>query len=335
MTVKSFLWLFVFLIFSGLFSIRSEAQNTFEILDSAKCAVYITHDTVDNFFERVQPLEASILLKERRWKDSSQAAASKALIYTMREFTMNPSKTQKNILQRAMAEAMNKSAPFLKSYPLPTIQLGLIKGFVYGPSVFYTRENGIYIPEAMVTQESEKELTQILIHEIFHIQSRNYPGLQEKIYDALGFIKLDEVPTMPAAFRSRILLNPDGTDWNFAIPLQMQENKQLAYPMIVSKEKSFQPDMPNFFAYLKFQLYPLQTLDEGYRVTYDGDLDGLPRAWFETFFSKITNNTQYIIHPDELAADNFVLLTRRNAGEELGLSPNGQQLLDRIETHYQ
>jgi hypothetical protein len=324
----SFVW-FLFLL-----PVYLSAQNEFKLLDSSSCALSITHDTVDHFFERVQPLEVSILLKQAEWKDSTQESAALALTERMQQYALTPDDTQRKILETSMKNAMDRSATFLKKYPLPQIQLGLIEGALYGPSVFYTRENGIYIPKDMVVSGNESTLTQILIHEIFHIQSRNYPTLQQKIYAEIGFIKLDRIPDMPAAFRSRILLNPDGTDWNFAIPLRLQDEEELAYPMIVSNQPQFDPAVPAFFAYLKFQLFPLYASDKRYELDYTDDFIGLGQDWYGPFFQKITNNTQYIIHPDELAADNFVLLTRRKAGEKLSLSPEGYKLLDRIEKHY-
>lgn len=326
--VLSFGW--ILLLLPAYFS----AQNDFKLLDSSSCAFAITHDTVDHFFERVQPLEVSILLKQTEWKDSSQESAALALTRQMQQHALTPDAAQRKILEEAMKVAMVRSEPFLKKYPLPQIHLGLIEGVLYGPSVFYTRENGIYIPKDMVIKGNESTLTQILIHEIFHIQSRNYPTLQQKIYAEIGFIKLDRTPDMPVAFRSRILLNPDGTDWNFAIPLRLQDEEELAYPMIVSNQPKFDPSVPSFFAYLKFQLFPLYATDNGYELDYTEDFNGLGQDWYGPFYQKITQNTQYIIHPDELAADNFVLLTRRKAGEKLSLSPEGLKLLDRIEEHY-
>jgi len=330
-------FLFLISLSASSFIPKLTAQHVF-IMPAEKTQYYSTRDSVDLFFDRIQPLEVSIQLKDSAIMHLKQADASQLLQVAMRKQGVTPDSSQNQVLRSAMDEALRLSQPLLKKYPLPdTIRVGIIQGDLYGPSVFYTRENGIYVPEPMVKAGNRKMLTTVLIHEIFHIQSRNYPKLQEKLYAHLGFKKLDLPIIYPKSFISQTLLNPDGTDWDYYIPLSIDDKKVFAFPLIVSKKSYFDPAEPNFFSYLKFQLFPLQKQKGGYKLSYEGDFDGLDSKWMTPFFERITKNTNYIIHPDELMADNFVLLTKWIESNKAPdkLSEPGKQLLRKLAGEYQ
>ena len=49
------------------------------------------------------------------------------------------------------------------------------------------------------------------------------------------------------------------------------------------------------------------------------------------FFEQIKDNTQYIIHPDEIAADNFIYaITRSNITDSKRFSEEGVDLVERL-----
>jgi len=329
-------WLFV-----GFNLVEAISQKVqVDIMSAEETEYYSTRDSVDHFFDRVQPLEVSIQLQDSSIAHLTQPQAANQLQAAMLHQGVEAKANEKllSTIESSMNEALRLSQPLLKMYPLPdTIRVGIIQGDLYGPSVFYTRENGIYVPEPMAKAGNEQMLTDVLIHEIFHIQSRNYPELQEKLYAHLGFKKLDLPIIYPDGFIPQTLLNPDGTDWDYYIPLSIDDKKVLAFPLIVSKKSHFDPDEPNFFSYLKFQLFPLQKQKGGYKLSYEGDFDGLDSKWMTPFFERITKNTNYIIHPDELMADNFVLLTKWIESNKAPdkLSEPGKQLLRKLAGEYQ
>jgi hypothetical protein len=143
-------------------------------------------------------------------------------------------------------------------------------------------------------------------------------------------------PDMDSAFHIRTLLNPDGTDWNFYIPLKMGDKEVMAYPMVISKSARWSSSQANFFDYLEFRLYPLEKHEQGFSVQYEENFSGLPQHWMGPFFNTITDNTQYIIHPDELMADNFIILTEwLNEGQQPErLSERGAELSRRLAKVY-
>ncbi len=92
-----------------------------------------------------------------------------------------------------------------------------------------------------------------MIHEIFHIYARYNTAKRDKLYNKIGYTKI-EPPTFPDILERRILLNPDGVDFNYQIKVKRKTTGQdiIAMPIIFSKMLNFSPDKTDFFEYLQF-----------------------------------------------------------------------------------
>lgn len=333
---KSVPLIMLMLVWGSLFIPKLSSQHV-HIMSAEETGHYSTRDSIDHFFDRVQPLEVSIQLKDSAIIHLDQAKASRKLREAMRKQGINPDSAQNQILRSAMKEALRLSSPYLNDYPLnDTTRIGIIQGDLYGPSVFYTREYGIYVPAPMIQNQGKDLLTRVLIHEIFHIQSRMYPDLQERLYAHLGFQKLEHPVKYPKTFLARTILNPDGTDWDYYIPLTLNDKDVLAFPLIVSANPHFNPENSDFFSYVKFQLFPIEMKKGMYHINYGENYDGLEKKWMQPFFETITDNTNYIIHPDELMADNFVFLTQwlDDGVPPEKMSQPGKELLRKLAGEY-
>ncbi|MBK8886264.1 MAG: hypothetical protein IPN46_06780 [Saprospiraceae bacterium] len=77
---------------------------------------------------------------------------------------------------------------------------------------------------------------------------------------------------------------------------------QKSNPIDHSKFGTFRPEAPMFFDYLHFDLYnSLSDRSDHYMVTSTPDGKTLiPMEQTPSFLPKIKDNTQYIIHPDEI-----------------------------------
>lgn len=210
----------------------------------------------------------------------------------------------------------------------------------YGPGVYYTRGKGIVIPENELLSSNEDGLYNVMLHELFHIWSRLHPDKRKQLYRLIGFRKLPVGPQalkMNDALRSRILLNPDGIDYSYTIQLIKTDGHLVdAIPIIISNRSTYSVDQPGFFSYLSFQLFPMEKTPEDEYLVVSTDEGQAPEDLIEgsNFLSIIKDNTGYIIHPDEIMADNFVLWVKQHRTrdpEELSLSNEGQQLLDQID----
>ena len=166
----------------------------------------------------------------------------------------------------------------------------------------YTRSNCLILNDETLIWGFQ-ELKNIIIHELFHIISRNNLSFREKMYEVIGFKVIKEI-SFPQSLRDFKVTNPDAPMINSYINLSNGEESK-DYALITYSKKEFNGG--SLFDYVTFGFIKLQDLNNGVKVPIiyvDGD--------FTNFFEQIGNNTGYIIHPDEILADNFVFLLNEN-----------------------
>ena len=153
-------------------------------------------------------------------------------------------------------------------------------------------------------------MQKLIAHELFHILTRANPELREKLYAAIGFVKCNDV--FPVEFKSRKITNPDAPRNDHCIRLRIGLNDQWAVPILYSKTEKYDVEQGgDFFNYLQFQFLLVERDDKSFEAKpiYEDQkpkLIDLNQA--SGFFEQVGKNTQYIIHPEEILADNFSLL---------------------------
>lgn len=258
---------------------------------------------------------------------------------------------QKDVESFTAEEILIIEGIFAKLYPIckqlnPDVipkQLKLIKtkGQHYGDGVYYTRENCIIIPENELQDFNPDAFAEVILHELSHIYTRYHPKKREALYNLIGFKKLNtsiEELIIPAGLSKKVLINPDGIDFSYAIQLKNEvDSSFLAIPIISANTDGYMQEKPQFFQYLQFFLYPVEKNAAGqYEVLYTENEYSLINPYYRSdFLEQITDNTDYIIHPDEIIADNFKLLFLSKMQlpkyNKERLSKKGQELLDAVE----
>lgn len=175
----------------------------------------------------------------------------------------------------------------------------------------YTRDNAIVLPATELIPEKRGALKKVLAHELFHILTRRNPGLKEKFYAAIGFKNCGEIK-FPSKLKAIKITNPDAPKNDHCIHLQVAGKPVWAVPILFSRTSTYDMNEGGeFFNYLQFKF-----------VLVDGDNAAPPRnAVYDDskvqlvdpdrvsgFFEQVGRNTDYIIHPEEILADNFALL---------------------------
>lgn len=171
----------------------------------------------------------------------------------------------------------------------------------------YTRGTSIILPEGFVGNP-DSPLEHVLLHELFHVLSRHNPKLQPRLYAIVGYEVCNEL-TMPAKWDVRRLTNPDAPILNVRIVLEYNGRKVDVAPVLFSK-LDFKITEPRPFpmGYLDFQFAELQSESGAWTVRLsEGDPVLRSPTELSGLFEKIGFNTPYIIHPEEILADNFVL----------------------------
>jgi hypothetical protein len=174
----------------------------------------------------------------------------------------------------------------------------------------YTRANTIVFPKDDLTAPISK-IQKVICHELFHILSRANPELREKCYAAIGFVKCDEIE-FPVTLKSRKITNPDAPRNDHCIRLKVDGNATWAIPILFSNvEKYDRIRGGEFFSYLQFRFLLVERYGNSPTVkpVYESQRPKLAAMeQISGFIEQVGGNTEYIIHPEEILADNFALL---------------------------
>jgi hypothetical protein len=306
------------------------SENYLVFLDKDAAAKQICQDKTDGFFAVLSIADMSIQLKQ---SDMPASGGESMLRYKdllrsdMEDFTANEKSFMEKVFQSTKSALDEINANLMPS----KIELIKTKTNHYGPDVYYTREDAIILPNNIFEDPSIGAQMPVMLHEIFHILSRYNEDFREKMYALIGFSKYDENLVLPSEITGKLLTNPDGVSRKYAINLKDDKGvEQLALPLILSTKDRYEPSMPSFFAYLSFDLYPLIKISAN-EVTLGLNSKGesaLSIGHNGDFFEQIKDNTQYIIHPDEIMADNFMMAVIANQNNTFeGFSEEGKKLL--------
>ena len=340
------------LIFSALFlgckpkqniaEVNTVQEYPFEFLDSIAASTAIITDHTNHYFDKATPLDMSIQMKRPLNGLEGRAQILEYYQSFLQTEVLDFSDQEKASLAKVMIQALNlcnSLSPELVPGPVKLIKT---KGNHYGAGAFYTREKSIVIPESDLNLFDEDRMLGTLLHELSHIITRYSPKLQDELYQTIGFEKLiaDETKlSIPEPLKIKLLANPDGLDKKHAIRLVKPNGKLIwALPLTYSNYDNYTAEVPVFFGYLQFQLFELEAGEAGtFKVLTKPDGHStLHLQNFPDFFEKITDNTNYIIHPDEIIADNFYLmiLASNNIGgfSMDNFSENGIKLIKKVKT---
>jgi hypothetical protein len=191
----------------------------------------------------------------------------------------------------------------------------------------YTRGNAIMIPRWYMDVAAD-ELERILVHELFHVLSRNAPERRNALYAIVGYRDCGPL-NWPPELTARRITNPDAPDERYCITLQRGGAPLTFYPVLFAKEETYDPTLPG--TYLERLLFKLlAVMGTGTNWTPGRTSDALvllDAATVPEYFAAIGLNTRYIIHPEEILADNFILLVR---GERTVRTPRILSDLQRV-----
>ncbi|MCH2021551.1 MAG: hypothetical protein MK207_03630 [Saprospiraceae bacterium] len=310
-------------------------KEGYRLLSEKQARKWIVTDSKEAFFEKVTTLEMSIQMKQTESNISREVVLEKykkMLQDDLSEFTNKESEVVKQLFDKAL-DLCYQISPNIN---LPEIFLIKTKGNYYGSGVYYTRDNSIIIPSPMLDLDANaKNLSflKTMIHEIFHIYSRYNKDKREALYKRIGFNKIPNL-ALSEFLQKRVLYNPDGVDLLYSINVKDSTGRSFkAIPVIYSKHNAYMESTPAFFSYLTFQLFEISKRDGIWSVknkNIGNSIEDLTGFW-----EQVGTNTKYNIHPDEICADNFVIMAfaKETQGKNLkNLTNEGRQLIIDLET---
>ncbi len=210
-----------------------------------------------------------------------------------------------------ITQSIERLRPKLESFriPLPkTVLLVQVSGKEEANAA-YTRGTAIMLPKPRIQKLKPDALDRLLLHELFHVLSRNAPELRRDLYRIIGFHVCDPM-ALPPAMADLKLTNPDAPLIDCRIELTDDGEACWAAPILYSSSATYDAvKKPPLFQYLTFRLMKLEEHDGRWRpLLKEGEPVLIDPAQSKSFADQIGQNTKYIIHPDEVLADNFVFL---------------------------
>jgi hypothetical protein len=195
----------------------------------------------------------------------------------------------------------------------------------------YTRRTAVMLPVAVASLPTTNPRLAyfLLAHEMFHVLSRRDPQLRDALYALLGFRSVRGFE-YPAELEERRVSNPDAFEYLHIVAVQAGSERVDVLPVIQSLlplDEVIQ--LPNFFAALDIVLLAVDpSSGEALR---DGNGELIKYNFGNTnWVPLMLRNTDFIIHPEEVLADNFgTLMEWRSAGGAPPVdNPNGFPVTD-------
>ena len=208
---------------------------------------------------------------------------------------------------------------------LPHIDLVKTTGAEELGAAGYTRRHAIMLSESVTSLPTTdpRRAYFLLAHEVFHVLSRTDPLLRDDLYALLGFKTVDGFE-YPAELEDRRLSNPDAFEYLHALTVLSGSESVDVMPVIQSLLPLNEViQLPNFFDALDIVLLSVDA-DTG-EALRDGNGDLIKYNFGNTnWIPLMLRNSSFIIHPEEVLADNFATLMEwRSDGVLPAANPDG------------
>jgi hypothetical protein len=318
-----------------------------------ECLTRITLSEKIQFANRAKGIE--LLSKPDDWSEQLSEFDMKARMRTLRTPGLQDflNFISANVLdwtpdeQKYWSSLINKLSEAMAGLRLYVPEIYMLKSTGLEEfNAVYTRNRSVVFPvERINFSHDEQRDFFLLAHEIFHILSKENPGLRDSLYALIDFISLNNFIFPPELEQYR-LSNPNGEWYKHAISVQSDIGLIYVTPVIqttvpVEKVIEFSTEgRPKIFDVLDILLLVVDPLT-GEVIRNEKGLPISYRFNNTDWAKRVQRNTSYIIGPEEIMADNFALLmewrisgvipTKVPGGPGKGFSVNDIELLRKIE----
>jgi hypothetical protein len=253
----------------------------------------------DSYTRLVQPREAGIRAKNA--EATSFADYAESYRADVQSFTAD---------ERAALEAVaQKHRPLLRLLsPLLPAEVVMVKtGSVVEGGLPHTRANAIIFAGGAIPEGENLEA--LFLHELHHVLSRANQELHDDYFALIGFepCTLEE----PEGLKAARLTNPDAPTYLHVMPVELAAADAVTPYLYATSDYQGEGGLG---AYFGLGLLPV-TLDDGVCTALAETEEGLlPLAEVPEYLEKLGGNTDYVIHPEETLADNFVYWAMEREG---------------------
>ena len=250
----------------------------------------------DDYVRATAPLERSAKLR------TADPVDEERFLHHMRGAPMEWTEEQRKNLA-PLVDALGK---FLKGirWKMPDRILLVQTNASLEDDLPHTRGNAILSP-ATFYKRGPSTMAYMLSHETFHILTRHNSELREALYAAIGFRRC-ETTVIPPEISGLRITNPDTVESRHTISVRYQGKPVEALPYLRFPSGNIDPREGFIKQALKEWLL-VERKGTECRARSGAGASVMPDE-LEGLFKQTGRNTQYLLHQEEILADNFVLL---------------------------
>lgn len=166
----------------------------------------------------------------------------------------------------------------------------------------YTRSKWIALQSDLPLKYSETKLIHVMLHELFHVLTRNNLDFKRSMYAQIGFKVIDQEIECPKDLKNVRISNPDVDRMDsYAIFKVDSVSEPQRCSMMLYANRPYTDG--TLFQYLNVGFI---ALDENLKpIMSNGKTLVYGTKQIIDFTDKVGENTDYMINPEEILADNF------------------------------
>ena len=255
----------------------------------------------DAWIRALSPFDRKVMLQQ------DEDASTEEILAFMSDQVCEFTEAETTRMREVVIGVRDKFAASGLTVPFPPV-VTLVKttGREQGDSA-YCRGSVIAVPQSMVDMPPQV-LTDIIIHELFHVMSNGNPSLRAPLYAIIGFKQCTDIE-LPASLENRRITNPDEYRTYFYTDVHCKGS--LTHVVIVPlASRAFSAERGGDFTdYLTVRFMPIEEREGRWSpVLVDGQPQLLKSPDCPDLKEVIGDNTGYILGPEEIMAENFRLL---------------------------
>ena len=158
----------------------------------------------------------------------------------------------------------------------------------------YTSEGAVFLNGYVLSPDmySDQQIRELVVHELFHCMTRQFPAFRSAMYSLIHFTVLDDDIEIPAEIREQIIANPDVEHHNSYATFTIGREQVDCY-LVFLTDSVFEKPGDDFFSGMYTGVVPL----DGSRIYRTVDV--------KDFWNVVGRNTTYAEDPEEIMATNF------------------------------
>lgn len=276
-------------------SAMAQKKLSFRFATKAESQMLITD--IDNFTNKLNNLDIDLRLGKEKGRKSE------LLRLAMNE-TMNWSDAEKQKVSEAFKSLQTKMTNLKLNvkYPMTVVFVKTSMKEEFNVSA-YTRKNWIALGDSTLKSASKEQMEYIIANSLFHLVSRADKDFRKKAYSIIGFNVLDREIFFPIDIIEKRISNPDVETYDSYAEFNVNGVQQKCSMIVYSKSDTITNNLDELlqigFIPLNENFIPTQV--DGKTVIYGLNEIG-------DFYDKVGRNTDCIINPEEIMAENFAIL---------------------------